>query len=108
MITCVIIVSRGPPRSAGVMKKPSAVMKTRSPAAATPGRDKREVDAPEGLAAARARAWRPPGTRFVGICCMTDVMVRIASGIRAWTIPDHDAGEIVDQRERRVDDAERR
>ena len=39
MITCVIMVSRGPPRSAGVMKKPSAVMKTRRPAAATPGRE---------------------------------------------------------------------
>ena len=37
MITCEIIVSRRPPSSAGVMKKPSAVMNTMSPAAATPG-----------------------------------------------------------------------
>jgi len=39
MMTWVIMVCRRPPSSAGVMKNPSAVMKTRRPAAATPGRE---------------------------------------------------------------------
>jgi hypothetical protein len=39
MMIWVIIVSVRPPRSWGVMKNPSAVINTRSPAAATPGRD---------------------------------------------------------------------
>jgi len=37
MMICVIIVSRRPPNRAGMMKKPTALMNTRSPAAATPG-----------------------------------------------------------------------
>ena len=42
----------------------------------------------------RQKAWPPrapsvpaAGTRFVGICCITEAIVRIASGIRAWVIP---------------------
>jgi hypothetical protein len=37
MISCVIMVSRRPPSSAGTMKKPIAVTKTMMAAAATPG-----------------------------------------------------------------------
>ena len=39
MMTWPSMVSRGPPSSAGVMKKPSEPMKTSRPAAATPGID---------------------------------------------------------------------
>ena len=39
MTICPIIVSRGPPSSAGVMKNPSEAMKTSRPAEATPGID---------------------------------------------------------------------
>ena len=40
MMSWTIIVSLRPPSRAGVMKKPSAVMNTSSPPAATPGTDR--------------------------------------------------------------------
>jgi hypothetical protein len=55
-----IIICFGPPRSAGVMKKPRATMKTRSPPAATPGRESGSVT--------RQKVRKAPAPRLAEAC----------------------------------------
>src|SRR5262249_1662950 len=72
--------------SAGVMKKPSEVMNTITPHAATPGNDSgkstRQNTCPR--LAPRVSAAR---IRSRGIPCMTANIVSTASGISAWLMP---------------------
>ena len=86
MMTCEIIVSCRPPSSAGVMKKPSALMNTRRPAEATPGTDMRKKICQKALPP-RAPRVRAALTRVWSRRCITDSIAITASGIIACTMP---------------------